>query len=478
MSTNSKSGLPLPLARLAENARVTIRRPGIPAPTGKCVVYWMQRAQRGRDNPALDLAVEAGNELGLPVLAYFSVISNFPHANLRHYRFLGEGLPDIEQELAERNVAFLVRRHPDQSLEKFLAEVRAAMLVGDENPCREPERWRRQIARRIRIPYWTVDADVVVPSSLFQKRFFLLHHFRPHLYAQLPAHLAASGEPRAVTSWHRPRSFESWPAERDITAGLAGLDRSVLPVEAFRGGSRAARERLAQFLEHDLPRYPKERNRPEVNCTSRLSPYLHFGHIGPVGIALAVEAALRTRRVGADARDAFFNELIGWRELAVNFVRHVPSYDEWSCAPAWAARTLTTHSHDRRPVLYSLEDLEQAGTHDDLWNAAQTQMVRFGWMHNTMRMYWAKKILEWSPNPATAFDRAVVLNDRYQLDGRDCNSYAAIAWAIVGVHDRPWFERPIFGTVRYMSRESTGRKFDSRRYIELAGEPGRTMLWP
>ncbi len=216
------------------------------------------------------------------------------------------------------------------------------------------------------------------------------------------------------------------------------------------------------FLRHKLDGYGKQRNKPETDHTSRLSPYLHFGHISPITVALAVE--------NADApkpdKEAFLNQIIIWRELAVNLVRFNPDYDNFECGEPWAHRTLGKHARDQRPVLYNEQQLENAETHDQLWNAAQMQMVNTGWMHNYLRMYWAKKILEWSRTPAEAHRIAVWLNDKYELDGRDPNGYAGIAWAIVGKFDRPWFERPIFGQIRYMSGASTGRKFDSKKYIQ------------
>jgi len=219
---------------------------------------------------------------------------------------------------------------------------------------------------------------------------------------------------------------------------------------------------LEDFVQHKLRGYGTQRNKPETDHTSLLSPYLHFGHIGPITVALAVEQA--------DApnpdKEAFLNQIITWRELAVNLVRFNPDYDSFECAEPWAHRTLGKHAHDPRPVLYTESQLEHAETHDPLWNAAQMQMVNTGWMHNYVRMYWAKKILEWSRSPAEAHRIAVHLNDKYQLDGRDPNGYAGIAWAIVGKFDRPWFERPIFGQIRYMSGQSTGRKFDSKKYIQ------------
>jgi len=460
------ASFPDELSQLASQPRVLVRRAGEPRPGARCVVYWMQRAIRIEDNPALDVAIEAGNLLGLPVVVFFSVIPNYPNANLRHYHFLAQGLRDVEADATERGVGFVLRRHPDNSVEAFLEEVGAALVVGDENPCREPGRWRKVLARKLRIPYLTVDADVVVPSRIFGRDYFLLHHFRPHLHAELPKFLVEPENPRPQKSWKSPASLESYPVEADITKGFTKLDRTVGPVDTFTGGTHAALKRLREFAHHDLVHYEQARNRPQVKGTSRMSAWLHFGNISPVRIALEVTKAVEAGEAPASARERYLDELIGWRELSALFVRYNANYDNWECAEPWARRTLEEHWGDLRPRRYSLEELELGHTYDELWNAAQREMVDTGWMHNYMRMYWAKKILEWAPNPAVAFDWAVILNDKYELDGRDPNGYAGIAWAIVGKHDRPWFDRPIFGVVRSMTRASTGKKFDERAYIE------------
>ena len=232
------------------------------------------------------------------------------------------------------------------------------------------------------------------------------------------------------------------------------------------GGHHAAMKRLRHFTGKLLHSYERDRNRPELDGTSALSPYLHFGHIGPVTIALAVDAAAKKDLSLQAARDGYFNELIAWRELAVNFVKYTPNYDTADCAEDWAKKTIAEHARDERERLYSLRELEAGETYDELWNAAQTQMVRHGWMHNYLRMYWAKKILEWTPNVTTAVKWAIYLNDKYELDGRDPNGYAGIAWSMLGKFDRAWGERPVFGKIRYMSGASTGRKFDSKLYVE------------
>jgi deoxyribodipyrimidine photo-lyase len=400
-------------------------------------------------------------------VVYFAAVSNFPHANLRHYCFLNQGLGDIEEDLAERNIAFVMRRAPNESHERLFADVGAAMVIGDENPTREPERWRKALASRLDVPFWTVDADVVVPSKLIERAQYGAYTIRPRLQRLLPEFLHAYENLTADREWKRPKGFEADDVRADITRGWKDLDRSVRPVDAWQGGTRAGMKRLRHFVEMILAGYEETRGKPEMDGTSCLSPYLHFGHVGPLTIALAVEAAAKKNEKLRAAGDAFFNELIVWRELAVNFVRYTEDYDSAECAEPWAKQTIVEHARDEREHVYRLAELEGAKTHDELWNAAQTQMLRHGWMHNVMRMYWAKKILEWTPDVKTALKCAVHLNDKYFLDGRDPNGYAGIAWAILGKFDRAWGERPVFGKIRYMSGTSTGRKFDSKRYVRL-----------
>ena len=463
--------VPAELRGLADNPRVTVRRGGAPDAKGKCVVYWMQRSQRGRDSHALDLAISIGNILGLPVVAYFAGISNFRAASLRHYVFLNQGLPDIEEDLADRNVTFILRNAPHESHERLFADVHATMVIGDENPMREPERWRNDLAEKLRIPFWTVDNDVVVPTSLVGKAQYAAYTMRPRLYRMLPEFLHPYDNLKADHAWHTPKGFLRDNPREDMTRHWRNFDRTVLPVDAWHGGHHAANERLRYFVTKVLANYEDTRNQPEFDGTSRLSPYLHFGHVGPLTIALAVHAAAKKNPKLAPARDAYFNELIVWRELAINFVQHNPTtYDTADCAEPWAQHTIAEHALDEREHLYTLKQLELAQTYDDLWNAAQIQMVEHGWMHNRLRMYWAKKILEWTPDVATAVKYAVHLNDKYFLDGRDPNGYAGIAWSMLGKFDRPWFERPIFGKIRYMSAASTGKKFNSKLYIQQMHE--------
>jgi deoxyribodipyrimidine photo-lyase len=448
------------LDSLSGDPRITVRRGGQPDEGGKCVVYWMQRSQRATDNAALDLAVRLGNELGKPVVAFFAPVPFYPGANQRNLRFLAEGVPDIVEGLSRRRVGFCFRPYPEHSLVKFCEQEHPAMVVGDENPLREPEEWRQRVTDSLRVPFWTVDADVIVPSRLLEKEHYGARTIRPRLLELLPKFLKAPENTVAHVAWVSPPSLWSQSWEYDFTRDWT-LDRTVSAVNAWHGGTTEAMRRLSEFVQGKLAAYAQGRNRPETDSTSRLSPYLHFGHLGPHTVAMAI----RDADAPEPAKQTFLEQLIVRRELAINFVRFNPLYDSIECMERWADRSFAQHQSDRREILYSPEQMDNAATHDPLWNAAQKQMVLTGWMHNYLRMYWAKKILEWSPSVGTAYQRAICLNDRYELDGRDPNGYAGIAWAIVGKHDRPWFDRPVFGQVRYMSLASTGRKFDAKRYI-------------
>ena len=453
------------LAQLADNPRVTVRRGGAPDPQGKCVVYWMQRSERGVDNHAVNLAVEIANHLDLPLLVYFAGIANFPHANLRHYVFLQQGFTDIEEDLAERNISFVMRRAPNESHERLLEDAKAAMCIGDENPMRAPESWRRILAERLCVPFWTVDADVVVPSKLIEKAQFGAYTIRPRLYKLLPEYLVPYENPTANVAWKRPQDFLADDLREDMTKGWKEFDRSVRPVPEWQGGTHAGLKRLKLFTSNMLASYESHRNKPETDGTSALSPYLHYGHVGPQTIALTVAQAAEADPSLKPAKESYFNELIAWRELSINFVKYNPNYDNALAAEDWAKKTIAEHARDERDYLYTLEQLEAGETYDELWNAAQIQMVEHGWMHNYMRMYWGKKIVEWTPDVDSAMQAAVYLNDKYFLDGRDPNGYSGIAWAVLGKFDRAWGSRPIFGKRRYMSGASTGRKFNSKEYI-------------
>jgi deoxyribodipyrimidine photo-lyase len=447
-----------------------VRRDGTPEAVGACVVYWMQRAQRGVDNPALDVAIAAANELQRPVAVFFGLHPKYPNANLRHYTFLVEGLEETKRKIEGRGAAFVLRSYPDHDLLRFCAEVKPCLVVGDENPMREPEKWRRSAARNLRVPFWTVDADVVVPSKLFPKEEYAARTIRPKLQKLLPVFLHRPDNLKARYRW----TERNPPGGREIIPSRLldelPLDRSAEPAPQFKGGTAEGMRLLRRFINERLANYETARNQPQMAGTSELSAYLHFGHLCPLTIALAV----RDANAPETAEAAFLDELIVRRELAINYVARNPQYDCLAGSPDWGRKTLAEHAADPRPYYYAESQLEAAETHDPLWNAAQLEMVVTGRMHGYLRMYWAKKILEWTETPEDAFEIAVRLNDRYELDGRDPNGYAGIAWAIGGKHDRPWGpQRPVFGLIRYMSSEGCARKFDVRAYIERVNKFSR-----
>lgn len=431
------------------------------------MLYWMRRAQRAFDNPALEIAITLANESERQVIVFFCLRHSLPHANLRHLSFMLDGLIETAGRLERRGIGFVMRlaegRAADE-LGRLCGEIKPVCIISDENPLGGLDGWRRLIPQGFERPFATVDADVIVPSAMIGKEQYAARTIRPRIHAQLHRFLKPVGNREVRIRWSGPKPHSLTPSTMPLDR--LSLDRSIAPVKDFRGGTAEALSRLANYIKERLSEYATARNRPELDGTSQLSPYLHYGQIGPHTIALAVRYADAPE---TDKR-AYLEELIVRRELAINFVRYNPHYKSLRSVEPWAARTLQEHAGDLRSYRYNERQLEQAETHDPLWNASQRQMMIGGWMHNYMRMYWAKKILEWSHTPAAAYHVAVYLNDRYELDGRDANGYAGIAWAIGGKHDRAWGpERPIYGKIRYMSAASTGRKFDSRAYIARWG---------
>jgi deoxyribodipyrimidine photo-lyase len=465
-------------ANLTKHPRARWRNKFALNPDGMAVVYWMQRAQRAIDNPALDYAIRAANALGKPVVVFLAPVPFYPNANQRHYAFLLSGVADIADGLVKRRCGLVYRPYPHHSLLKFCEELKPALVVSDENPLREPERWRVVAGEKLTCPLVTIDADVIVPSSHFPKEEFAARTIRPKILRLLDTYLVEEPEPKAKLKWNESDAQTEVRDTASLRSSSGGADFSLRIPENWKldksatilpdhGGTAAGLKQLRRFVSKHLAVYPDRRNHPEfADGTSRLSAYLHFGHLGPRQIAPAVSES----HVPEEAKEAFLEELIVRRELAINFVRTNPNYDRYEGLHPWARRTLEDHLGDKRPYLYSSEQLENAETHDPLWNAAQVEMVRTGRMHGYMRMYWAKKILEWTDHPARAMEIAIRLNDRYELDGRDPNGYTGIAWAIGGKHDRPWTPRPIFGTIRFMSYASTSKKFNSKAYIARVGQ--------
>jgi len=426
---------------------------------GQYVLYWMQASQRAEWNHALEYAIDRANGLKTPIVAAFGLTADFPEANARHYRFMLEGLRQVEKDLARRGIRLVVR---DQGPVECIARLAkdACLVVVDEGHLRVQRQWRAEVAETIACPLIEVETNVIVPvETAAEKENFSAGTFRPRIRRQLDAYLV----PLQHRKVHDPSlglPFEGLDLS-DIDQVIARLkvDGSVGPAAGFTGGTEQAKRRLAEFIRRKLDGYDTRRNDPNLDATSNLSPYLHFGQISPLYIALKVG------ETSGSGKDAFLEELIVRRELSFNFVYYNHQYDNYECLPPWARRTLEFHRRDRRESVYSLEEFETARTHDPYWNAAQKEMVRVGKMHSYMRMYWGKKILEWSKSPEDGFRIALHLNNKYELDGRDPNGFAGVAWCF-GKHDRAWAERPVFGKVRYMNAAGLKRKFDADAYVQ------------
>lgn len=430
---------------------------GRPAGRGRYVLYWMQQAQRAWGNHALAYAVGRADELGVPLKVVFGLTDRYPEANLRHYRFMLEGLRETAAELARRGIDFSLKRGQPPAV-ALAASERAAMVVCDRGYLLHQRRWRDELADRCAVSVVEVESDVVVPvEEASAKAEYAARTIRPKILSKLGQYLTPLEE-------RSPRRAMNKVEAVDVKATLASLkvDRSVGASRRFVGGTPQARERLRRFIGQGLGRYAQGRSEPAAGIASGLSPYLHFGQISPVEIALAIR--------GADAaeadRAAFLEELIVRRELACNFVAHTPEYWTYGAMPAWARRSLKSHGRDGRARVYTREELEAAQTDDPYWNAAMREMVQSGYMHNHMRMYWGKRIIGWKRRPEEAFADMLYLNNKYFLDGRDPNSYAGVGWCF-GLHDRPWKQRPVFGQIRYMNAAGLERKFDMDAYVRF-----------
>ncbi len=424
------------------------------------VVYWLSRDQRARDNWALLHAQDLALEAARPLAAVFCLVPTFLGAALRQYAFMLRGLAETAHTLAQHHIPLLlVQGRPEEEIPRLLTALRARVLVTDFDPLRIKREWKAGVLAQVELPVLEVDAHNIIPCWLASpKQEWAAYSFRPKVRRALPEFL--TDFPELLPHPHRLGPPDPWPPVEDLLRSLP-VDRSVAEVPKPLPGEAAAGQALTEFIARRLSRYPQDRNDPGKNGQSGLSPYLHFGQLAPQRAAWEVFRA----EAPPEAREAFLEELIVRRELSDNFCYYQPRYDEVAGFPDWARKTLDEHRSDPREYLYSLEELEAARTHDELWNAAQREMVLTGRMHGYLRMYWAKKILEWSPDPETALRTATYLNDRYELDGRDPNGYVGIAWSLGGVHDRAFAERPIFGKIRYMSRQSLARKFDLRDYL-------------
>lgn len=429
-----------------------------PAEASGCVLYAMSRDQRTADNHALLAAQQHALAAKLPLVVAFVVYAGSGLRAREHFAFMLDGLADVESDLAAHGIRFVVRAagpNPPIAVWTRLAdELRPAAVYVDFSPLRGPRALRSQLAASLRVPLYEVDTHNVIPARITSDKLeFAARTIRPKIHRHLPDFLVEPPKLRTHPyAWTGAVRSESLAAiRRDLLPSL----RSNGTVVAAVPGQNAGRSALRRFLRTRLDGYATDRNDPTVDGLSGLSPYFHFGQLATLRVAL-----------GAPTADVLIEEMVVRKELSDNFCLHQPHYDSLHGAPEWASRTLAAHAGDPRHYLYSYEQFEAAYTHDEAWNAAQRQLTRTGKMHGYMRMYWAKKILEWTPSAADAIDIAVRLNDFYEIDGGDPNGYVGVMWSIAGVHDRPWAEREVFGQVRYMNAAGLRRKFRLDAYIE------------
>lgn len=468
---------------------------------GEYVLYWMIAYRRTSWNFSLQRAVEWSKRLNKPLVILEALRCGYPWASDRLHRFVVEGMKDNAARLANTGVYYYPYLEPEPGDGKgLLRELgnRACVVVTDDFPAFFLPRMVASAARQVSVLMEKVDSNGLLPMretarvflTALSFRRFLQNTIAPHLHSFPQVDPLAQGLP-PYKNQLSARVLERWPlAHRTIelldkgALNSSPIDHSVHP-SSVHGGERAANRTLATFFDQGLARYSDCRNHPDEDATSGLSPYLHFGHMSvhQVFHELIHREGWSRNNIKEDGRgqregwwgmsenaESYLDELITWRELGYNMCACEPFYDRYISLPAWAQDTLNSHRNDPRSYIYDLEQLENAVTHDPLWNAAQRQLTREGRLHNYLRMLWGKKILEWTRSPEEALDTMIHLNNKYALDGRDPNSYSGIFW-ILGRYDRPWGpERPVFGKIRYMSSESARRKLRLKQYLTKYSE--------
>jgi deoxyribodipyrimidine photo-lyase len=426
---------------------------------GRYILYWMQAAQRAEYNHALEYAITRANQLELPLVVLFGVTDSYPDANLRHYTFMFEGLVDVQQALEKRGIKFVVRHQSPELAATHISD-KAAMVVVDAGCTRIQRKWRQYAAKNSNCLLEEVETNLIVPvTEVSDKENYSAGTLRPRITKRLPEYMVKikHGKPKHQSLDVKLNGIDI----NDIQLALSKLDidRSVGPAKGFKGGATEAKRRLRNFIKNKLDNYADLRNDPCIDATSNMSPYLHFGQVSPLYIALKIMDS------DSPGKNVYLEELIVRRELSYNFVYYNQNYDKFSSLPPWAKNTLNFHGRDKREYIYSQEEFEHGKTHDPYWNAAQNEMVITGKMQGYMRMYWGKKILEWTKKPQQGFKIALYLNNKYELDGRDPNGFAGVAWCF-GKHDRAWSERKVFGKIRYMNAAGLKRKFNAEDYVE------------
>ncbi|MDZ4172125.1 MAG: deoxyribodipyrimidine photo-lyase [Methanobacteriaceae archaeon] len=439
---------------------------------GYYVLYWIQASPRSHYNHALEYAILKANSLKKPLVAYFGITKNFPNSNSRHYQFLLEGLKETMENLEKKGIKTIILQKDPVKGAVELSE-NAILTINDMGYLNIQREWREKAIEMLKCPLIQVETNVVVPvESASSKEDYSAGTIRRKIQKVLEFYMVPLKENRVDISSLK-FSFKDLDVNyvnrspEDMNFNLNNISKSlkklelneIVPPGAYEGGTSNALKLFHSFIDNKLDKFADLRNDPSEDNLSNMSPYLHFGQISPLYMALEVS---KTKSPG---KEAFLEELIIRRELSMNLSHYNHNYNRFECLPDWAKKTLLEHRNDSRQYNYTIEELENARTHDPYWNAAQKEMVITGKMHGYMRMYWGKKILEWTDDPRSAYDIAIYLNDKYEIDGRDPNGYTGVAWCF-GKHDRAWKERKIFGKVRYMNDKGLKRKFKIEKYVD------------
>ena len=425
------------------------------------IVYWMSRDQRVKDNWALIYAQKIALKKKKPLIVVFCLQSKFLNALYRSFEFMLEGLRLVEEKLNELNIALIILiGDPEVILKQFIEDNNIGMVITDFSPLRIKQNWILTLKQGIKITFCEVDAHNIIPCWISSnKKEYAAYTLRSKIKTLLSDFLVDYPElEKQIPAWGDNTYDNKWP----MLKNNINVEDSKYSLDWIKPGEDEARKVLDIFIKKKFKNYGRDRNDPNKDGESNLSPYLHFGHVASQRVVLE---AIKQKKL-TNLKGTFYDEVIVRKELSDNFCFYCEDYVSVNCFHPWAQQTLTKHKSDKREYVYSLKEFEYATTHDDLWNAAELQMVKRGKMHGYLRMYWAKKILEWSETPEDAMKIAIYLNDKYELDGRDPNGYAGIAWSIGGVHDRAWNERNVFGKIRFMSYNGMKRKFNVQKYIE------------
>jgi deoxyribodipyrimidine photo-lyase len=424
------------------------------------VIYWMSRDQRVSDNWGLIYAREQAELRKVPMAVVFCLTEDFSGATIRHYDFMLSGLSEVQQNLNKLNIPFyLLKGDPADQLNKFISGHSINLVVCDFDPLKLKRKWIKEVMDKNEVNLTEVDSHNIVPCRKASNKLeFGAYTLRPKIKKLLPEFLDPFPQIRP-----QPNQDNFYSQNIDFKSVLSNLNvnDSVSPVDWIKPGESNAKKMMELFISNKLGNYSEDRNDPNKDGASNLSPYFHFGQLSAQRVAMEIITHFR----GNADMESFLEEMIIRRELSDNFCFYNPDYDNFSGFHLWARSSLDIHRKDEREYLYTTDKFENAETHDQLWNAAQLQMVKTGKMHGFMRMYWAKKILEWTRTPEEALKISIYLNDKYSLDGRDPNGYTGCAWSIGGVHDRAWGERPVFGKIRYMNYKGCERKFNVKEYI-------------